>query len=115
MKDRSVLPSLIEVTDGDWVFTIFVVVVGDEDVRRGSVMGELTWEAFASHSGIGGGRRGERVRSMTEGRCHVGEDGRMKKGGERGMVVVFPMGTRGKRGQDVGNSWFLPPSMPSLN
>ena len=99
MKDRSVLPSLIEVTDGDWVFTIFVV---------------LTWEAFASHSGIGGGRRGERVRSTTGGRCRVGKDGRMRKGGERGMAVVFPMGTRGKRGQDVGNSW-LPPSMPSLN
>ena len=99
MKDRSVLPALIEVTDGDWVFTIFVV---------------LTWEAFASHSGIGGGRRGERVRSTTGGRCRVGEDGRMRKGGERGMAVVFPMGTRGKRGQDVGNSW-LPPSMPSLN
>ena len=39
----------------------------------------------------------------------------MKKGGERGMVVVFPVGTRGKSGQDEGNSWLLTPSLPSLN
>ena len=58
MKDRLVLPALIEVTDGGWVFTISVVVVGVEDVQRGSVMGESTREAFASHSGTGGGRRG---------------------------------------------------------
>ncbi|RVW36881.1 hypothetical protein CK203_103178 [Vitis vinifera] len=47
----------------DWVFTISIVVVGVEDVRRGSVM----------------------------------------------------VGTRGKSGQDAGNSWILSPSMPSLN
>ena len=115
MKDRSVLLALIEVIDGNWVFTISVVVLGDEDVKRGRVMGESTREVCASHLGTGGGRRGERVRSMTEGRCHVGEDGRMKKGGERGMVVVFPVETRGKSGQDEGNSWFLTPSLPSLN
>ena len=33
MKDRSVLPALIEVIDGDWVFTISVAVVEDEEVR----------------------------------------------------------------------------------
>ena len=79
MKDRSVLPALIEVTDGGWVFTISVVVVGVEDVQRGSVMGESTREAFASHLGTGGGRRGERIRSTVRGRCRVGEDGRMRK------------------------------------
>ena len=31
------------------------------------------------------------------------------------MAVVFPVGTRGKSGQDAGNSWILSPSMPSLN
>ena len=31
------------------------------------------------------------------------------------MAVVFPVGKRSKSGQDVGISWFLPPSMPSLN
>ena len=89
MKDRLVLPALIEVTEGDWVFTISIVVVGVEDVRRGSVMGESTWEAFASHLGIGGGRQGERVRSMAGGRCRVGEDSRMRKGGERGMAAFL--------------------------
>ena len=104
MKDRSVLPALIEVTDGDWVFAISVVVVGVEDVWRGSVMGESTWEGFASHSGTGGGRRVERVRSTAGGRCRVGEDDKKKKGGERSMADVFSMGTRGKSGQDEGNN-----------
>ena len=31
------------------------------------------------------------------------------------MAKVFPVGTHGKKGQEVGNSWFLPPSLPSLN
>ena len=40
MKERVVLLALIEVLDGEWVFTISVAVVGDEDVRRGREMGE---------------------------------------------------------------------------
>ena len=56
MKDRAILPALLEVTDGDWVFTVVVVVVGDEESRRGSEKSESTWEAVASHSGTGGGR-----------------------------------------------------------
>ena len=56
MKDRAILPALLEVTDGDWVFTVVVVVVGDEERRRGSEKGEPTRVAVASHSGIGGGR-----------------------------------------------------------
>ncbi|KAJ9688884.1 hypothetical protein PVL29_014501 [Vitis rotundifolia] len=107
MKDRSVLPALIEVTDGDWVFTIAVVVVGEEDDRRGSVKGELTWEAFASNTGTGGGRQVERIRSTVGGRCRVGEDYRTRKGGERGMVVFHAGGTLGK-GEQVH-------SLPSLN
>ena len=43
------------------------------------------------------------------------EAGRKKKGGEKIMAEAFPVGTRGKRGQEVGNNWFLPPSLPSLN
>ena len=42
MKDRSVLSALIEMTDGDWVFRVSVVVVGNEDGQRGSVKGEST-------------------------------------------------------------------------
>ncbi|RVW43463.1 hypothetical protein CK203_095328 [Vitis vinifera] len=41
--------------------------VGNEDGRRGSVKGESTREAIASHSGTGGGRQGERVRSTAGG------------------------------------------------
>ncbi|RVW15381.1 hypothetical protein CK203_082623 [Vitis vinifera] len=70
MKDRLVLPALIEVTDGGWVFTISVVVVGVEDVQRGSVMGESTREAFASHSGdrwrkAGGRESDQRLGKMS--------------------------------------------------
>ena len=48
-----------------------------------------------------------RVRSTAGGRCCVGEDSRMRKGGERGMAVFLSKGTRGKGGQF--------PSLPSLN
>ncbi|KAJ9687652.1 hypothetical protein PVL29_016223 [Vitis rotundifolia] len=83
MKDRS-------------VFTVAVVVVGEEDVRRGSVKGESTREALASNMGTGGGRRVEKIRSTAGGRCCVGEDNRTRKGGKRGMVVVLAEGTRSK-------------------
>ena len=42
VKERSVLPTLIAVLDGGWVFTISVVVVGVEDERRVREMGEST-------------------------------------------------------------------------
>ena len=107
MKDRSVLLALIEVIDGNWVFTISVVVLGDEDVKRGRVMGESTREVCASHLGTGGGRRGERVRSTAGGRCRVREDSRMRKEGERGMAMFLSEGTRSKGGQI--------PSLPNMN
>ena len=56
MKDRLVLPALIEVIDGDWVFTISVAVIEDEEVRKGRAIGESTWVVLESHSGTGGGR-----------------------------------------------------------
>ncbi|KAJ9700869.1 hypothetical protein PVL29_006278 [Vitis rotundifolia] len=87
MKDRSVLPSLLEVTDGDWVFTVAVVVVGEEADRRGNVKGK--------------------IRSTAGGSCRVGEDNRTRKGGERGKVVSIAGGTRGKG--------VLAQSLPSLN
>ena len=96
MKDRAILPALLEVTDGDWVFTVVVVVVGDEERRRGSEKGELTRVAVASHSGTGGGRRGKSGRSTTGGRYHVGEDSRQRKEGERGKAVLTSAGKRGK-------------------
>ena len=96
MKDRAILPALLEVTDGDWVFIVVIVVVGDEERRRGSEKGELTRVAIASHLGTGGGRRGERGRSTAGGRYRVGEDSSLRKGGEKGKVVLISAGTRGK-------------------
>ena len=80
MKDRLVLPTLIEVIDGDWVFTIFFAVVGIEELRRGRVMGESTREVLESHSGTSGGRQEERDRSTVGGSFHVEEADRKKKG-----------------------------------
>ncbi|RVW96070.1 Transposon TX1 uncharacterized 149 kDa protein [Vitis vinifera] len=54
MKDRAILLAMLEVTDGDWVFTVVVVVVGDEERRRGSEKGESTRVAVASHTGTDG-------------------------------------------------------------
>ncbi|KAJ9687807.1 hypothetical protein PVL29_013850 [Vitis rotundifolia] len=103
MKERSVLPALLEVTDGDWVFTVAVVVVGEENVRRGKVKGGSTREALASNMGTGGGRRVENFRSTVGKRCRVGEDDRTRKGGERGMAVVLAEGTCSK-GEQVRSS-----------
>ena len=90
MKDRAILPAMLEVTDGDWVFTVVVVVVGDEEKQRGSEKGELTRVAVASHTGTGGGRRGECGRSTAEGRYRVGEDNRHRREGERGKGCQLP-------------------------
>ncbi|WJZ91221.1 hypothetical protein VitviT2T_010316 [Vitis vinifera] len=96
MKDKAILPALLEVTDGDWVFTVVVVVVGDEERRRGSEKGEPTRVAVASHSGTGGGRRGESGRSTAGGRYRVGEDSRQRKEGERGKAVLTSADKRDK-------------------
>ncbi|KAJ9701248.1 hypothetical protein PVL29_006548 [Vitis rotundifolia] len=107
MKERSVLPALLEVTDGDWVFTVAVVVVREENVRRGKAKGESTREALTSNMGTGGERRVEKFKSTAGKRCRVGEDDRMRKGGERGTTVVLAEGTCSK-GEQVQSS-------PSLN
>ena len=115
MKERSVLSALIEVLDGGWVFTISVAVVGVEEVRRGREMGESTQEDFVPHSWTCGGRRVERDRSTTDGSSSVGVVGKMKKAGESQKAETIPVGTHGKRGLEVVNSWFLPSSSSILN
>ena len=115
MKERSILLALIEMLDRGWVFTISVVVVGVEKVRRGREMGESTQEDFVPHSWTCGGRRVERDRSTTDGNSSVGAVGKMKKGGESQKVETIPVGTHGKRGLEVVNSWFLPSSSSILN
>ena len=114
-NERSVLLTLIEVMDEGWVFTISVVVVGAEEVKRGREMSELTREVFATHSGTGGRKQVERDRSTTYGSSCVGPTSRKKKGGEMQKTKAFPMGTLGKRGQVAGNSWFQPDSSSILN
>ncbi|RVW89298.1 hypothetical protein CK203_032615 [Vitis vinifera] len=83
MKDRAILPAMLEVTDGDWVFTVVVVVVGDEEKQRGSEKGESTRVAVASHTGTGGGRRGSvadqrRREGTVSGK--IADKGRREKG-----------------------------------
>ncbi|RVW86117.1 hypothetical protein CK203_038003 [Vitis vinifera] len=90
----AILPAMLEVTDGDWVFTVVVVVVGDEERRRGSEKGESTRVAVASHMETGGGRRGECSRSTEEGRYRVGEDNRLWKEGNRGKGCQLPSQSR---------------------
>ncbi|RVW14666.1 hypothetical protein CK203_085447 [Vitis vinifera] len=92
MRDKAILPALLEVSDGDWVFTVVVVVVGDEEGRRGGEKGESTRVAGASHSGTDGGKREESGRSTAGGRCHVGEDNRQRKEGEKGKAMITSAG-----------------------
>ena len=106
MKDWSVLPALIEVIDRDWVFTISVAVVRDEEVKKRQSNGWVDSGGFWISLGDRWWRQEERVRSTTRGSFRVGEVGRKKKGGERRSAEVLPVGTRGKSGQAMGNSWF---------
>ena len=70
------------------MFSISVVVVRGEEVRRGRVMGESTREGFESHSGTGGGRREERDRSMAGGSFHVGKLAERRRK-EKGVRLKF--------------------------
>ncbi|KAL6323010.1 hypothetical protein AAG906_023627 [Vitis piasezkii] len=103
MKERSVLPALIEVIDGDWMFTISIAVVRAEDVRRGRVMGESTWEVFASHSGtVEEGTWREKDQRLAK-VLVLGQLAK-KRREEKGLWLKFFPRTRGKRGRVVGNS-----------
>ncbi|RVW98412.1 hypothetical protein CK203_026853 [Vitis vinifera] len=90
MRDRAILPAMLEVTDGDWAFTVVVVVVGDEERRRGSEKGESTRVAVASHMETGGGRRGECGRSTDEGNGMdgIGEEGGVRAGEDEAIADV---------------------------
>ena len=63
MKERLVLPALIEVLDGGWDFTVSVAVVGKEDGRQVREMGESTWQLAEVHTGTVGRKREEEDRS----------------------------------------------------
>ena len=115
MKERSILPALIEVLDRGWVFTISVAVVGVEDDRRGREMGDSTREDYEPHSWTGGRRLVEKAKSMANGWSSVGATGKVKEGGESQENEDVSVGTHGKRRVEVGNSWFQPSSSLNLN
>ncbi|RVW35222.1 hypothetical protein CK203_101902 [Vitis vinifera] len=93
MRDRAILPAMLEVTDGDWVFTVVVVVVGDEERRRDR------WRKARGCGQING-----------EGRYRVGEDNRLWKEGNRGKGCQLPSQSRlkstdGMDGIGEGGVW----------
>ena len=59
MEERSILPALIEVSDGGWEFTISVAVAGEEDVRE---MGQSTRQKLEPHSWTGGRKRAKEAK-----------------------------------------------------
>ena len=65
MKERLVLPALIEVLDGGWDFTILVAVVVKEDGRQVREMGESTRQLAEAHTGTFGRKRKEEDRSTA--------------------------------------------------
>ena len=106
MKDWSILPALIEVIDGDWVFTISVAMVGDEEVRKGRAMGESTRVVVESHSGTGGEGRRIELDQQLEVVFVLGKLAERRRKKKGGRPDVLPVGTRAKRGQAMGNNWF---------
>ena len=65
MKERLVLPALIEVLDGGWDFTVSVAVARKEDGRRVREMGESTRQLAEAHTGTFGRKRKEEDRSTA--------------------------------------------------
>ena len=102
MKERSILPALIEVLDGGWEFTVSVAVAGEEDVRE---MGESTRQKLEPHSWTGERKRAEEAKSTAVGRSSDGAVGRMKEGKACQKAKFALVGTRGKRRPTVGNNW----------
>ena len=109
MKERSVLPALIEVLDGGWDFTVSVAVAGKEDGRQVREMGELTRQLAEAHTGTVGRKREEEGRSTVGKGSSVGAVGRTMewRGAQKAENALGR--TRGKNKMSVGNSWSQPP------
>ena len=104
MKERSVLPALIEVLDGGWDFTISVAVAGKEDGRQVREMGESTRQMAEAHMGIVGRKREEEDRSTAGKGSSAGAVGRTMewRGGQKAENA--PGRTRGMNRTTVGNN-----------
>ena len=113
MKERSVLPTLIEVLDGGWDFTISVAVVGKEDGMQVREIGESTRHLAEAHSGTAGRKREDEDRSTAgKGSSAGAVDRTMEwRGGQKAKNA--PGRTRGTNRMKVGNSW--PPTFFSSN
>lgn len=109
MKERSVLPALIEMVDGGWDFTVSIAVAVKEEGWQVREMGESTRQSTEAHMGTDGNKREEECRSTTGKRTSVGAVGRTLewRGGQKAENA--PGRTRGMNKTLVGNSWSQPP------
>ena len=109
MKERSVLPALIEVVDGGWDFTVSVAVAVKEEGWQVREMGESTRQSAETHKGASGSKREEEGRSTTGKGTSVGAVGRTLewRGGQKAENA--PGRTRGKNKMLVGYSLSQPP------
>ena len=105
MKERSVLPALIEVLDGGWDFTVSVTVARKEDGMQVREMGESTQHLAEAHTGTVGRKREEEDRSTVGKGTSAGAVGRTMewRGGQKAENA--PGRTRGTNRTTVGNSW----------
>ena len=114
MKERTVLPALIEVIDGGWVFTISVAVVGAEDERRVRGMGESTRGGSESCSWTSGRRLDEKANPMAKGWSFNEDVDRIQGGVESQKAKDASKGTCGKSAT-MGNNCIQPSSPFNLN
>ena len=105
MKERSVLPTLIEVVDGGWDFTVSVTVVGKEDGKQDRKMGELTRHLAEAHSGIAGRRREVEDRSTAGKVSLAGAADKLMEWREGQKAGNAPGSTRGTKRTEEANSW----------
>ena len=115
MKECIVLPALIEVIDGGWVFTISATMVGAEDERRVRGMGESTQGGFESHSWTCGRMLDEKANPMAKCWSLNGVVDGIQGGVESQKAEDASDGTRGKRSAVMGNNYIQPSSPFKLN
>ena len=115
MKERIVLPALIEVINGGWVFTILITMVGVEDERRVRGMGESTRGGFESHSWTCGKMLDEKANPMAKCWSLNGVVNGIQGEVESHKAEDASDGTNGKRTTTMGNSCIQPSSPFNLN
>ena len=101
MKERSVLPVLIEVLDGGWDFTVSVAMAGKEDDMQVREMGESTRHLVEAHTGTVGKKREEEDRSTAGKGSSVGAVGR---------TMEWRGGQKAENEQDVSGKQLVPTS-----